>query len=317
MNNRKRRIAALCLILLTIFIGASIQASASNLIPAGKLTATLTPKKYVYNGKARKPTVAVRHGKKLLKENRDYTLSWAKGRKNVGAYQVTIHLHGKYTGDIKKSFTVVPKGTQLREVKGGESSFQLVWNKQTHQADGYQVQYGTDKNFRSKTNTITISGTKKTSTKVKKLKNGAKYYVRVRTWKMAEKVRYVSAWSKSKSVKTKQTIMIRVNDNSFKTVLNDSKATQAFIKQLPLKVKMEELNGNEKYFYMNESLPATDSYPGTIHAGDLMLYDSNCLVLFYKSFKTSYPYTSLGKISDPAGLEKAVGKGAVTVTFSK
>ena len=80
-------------------------------------------------------------------------------------------------------------------------------------------------------------------------------------------------------------------------------------------VSMEELNGNEKYTYLSQSLPTARVYPGQIHTGDLMLYDSDCLVLFYEDFATSCGYTPLGKVDDPAGLVEAVGSGAVEVTF--
>lgn len=46
-----------------------------------------------------------------------------------------------------------------------------------------------------------------------------------------------------------------------------------------------------------------------------MLYGNNTLVLFYKNFNTSYSYTKLGAIDNPAGLEAALGNGNVVVKF--
>ena len=90
----------------------------------------------------------------------------------------------------------------------------------------------------------------------------------------------------------------------------------AFKALLPLSVNMSELNGNEKLFRLPAGLPTRASTPASIRSGDVMLYGSNTVVLFYKSFPTTYSYTPIGRIDDPAGLERALGAGSVTVTFA-
>lgn len=110
-------------------------------------------------------------------------------------------------------------------------------------------------------------------------------------------------------------LKITVGGQSFNaTVYNGATAT-AFKARLPLTIHMSELNGNEKYFDLPNSLPANASNPGTIQTGDLMLYGSNTLVLFYKSFSTAYNYTRLARIDNHSGLAAALGSGNITVTF--
>ena len=112
-------------------------------------------------------------------------------------------------------------------------------------------------------------------------------------------------------------INVTVGTKTFTATLADSETANAFARLLPMTVAMNELNGNEKYHYLNSSLP-TDSYrPGTIQAGDLMLYGNNCLVLFYETFNSSYSYTRIGAIDNPTGLSEALGSGNVSVRFEK
>jgi len=110
-------------------------------------------------------------------------------------------------------------------------------------------------------------------------------------------------------------LRIRVGQRTFTaTLLNNATAT-AFKARLPLTRSMRELNGNEKYGDLTPGLPTNAANPGTIQPGDLMLYGSGTLVLFYESFRTSYSYTRLGQIDNPSGLAAALGTGNVTVTF--
>jgi len=113
----------------------------------------------------------------------------------------------------------------------------------------------------------------------------------------------------------KDTIEIIIGNAHFTAILESNAATAEFKKMLSLTVNMKDLNSNEKFFDFSTSLPANPSNPHTINSGDLMLWGSNTLVLFYKTFNTSYNYTKIGKIEDPSGLSQALGSGNVTVTF--
>ena len=112
-------------------------------------------------------------------------------------------------------------------------------------------------------------------------------------------------------------INIIIGSKTFTATLADSETGEAFAALLPLTVTMNELNGNEKYHYLSTSLPTAANQPGTIHAGDLMLYGNNCVVLFYETFNSGYSYTRIGALDDPSGLSDALGNGNVSVRFEK
>ena len=116
---------------------------------------------------------------------------------------------------------------------------------------------------------------------------------------------------------TAMSINVIVGNKTFTATLADNETGKAFAQLLPMTVTMNELNGNEKYHYLDSSLP-TDSYqPGTIQTGDLMLYSNNCVVLFYKTFSSGYSYTRIGVIDNPSDLAEALGTGSVSVRFEK
>jgi hypothetical protein len=114
---------------------------------------------------------------------------------------------------------------------------------------------------------------------------------------------------------TMNKMKITTGSATFTATLDDNPTTAAFKGMLPLTLEMVELNGNEKHCQLGRKLRADDANPGTLHAGDIMLWQSNTLVLFYETFHTSYSYTKLGRIDDASALAAAVGDGSVKVTF--
>ena len=103
-----------------------------------------------------------------------------------------------------------------------------------------------------------------------------------------------------------------INGEKLEIQLEDNATAVAFAKMLPLELTMSDLNSNEKYVYLDKTLP-TDSYnPGRVEAGDVMLFGNNCLVIFYESFDTEYSYTKIGHID---GLPE-LGAGDVVVKFA-
>ena len=171
-------------------------------------TLTLSKTSYTYDGKAKKPSVTVKDtaGKVIAASN--YTVSYAKGRKNVGVYSVKVTFKGEYKGTLSGSFKIVPKSTSVKSAKGGKKNVTVKWKKQTKQPTGYQIQYSTKKKFTSGVKTVTIKKNKTTSKKIAKLKKNTKYYVRIRTYKTVKvngkSTKVYSSWSKVKSAKTKR-----------------------------------------------------------------------------------------------------------------
>lgn len=110
-----------------------------------------------------------------------------------------------------------------------------------------------------------------------------------------------------------KTMKVNINKKSYSINLEDNDTARSFANLSPLELTMNELNGNEKYVYLDTSLPTDSFKPKKINAGDVMLYGNNCLVIFYKTFDTSYSYTKIGHIDNLPDL----GSGDISVIFEK
>ena len=104
-------------------------------------------------------------------------------------------------------------------------------------------------------------------------------------------------------------LKIYINNEEYDINLENNETVKELVNLLPLEVTMNELNGNEKYIYLDNKLSTNSSNPKHINAGDVMLYGNNCLVIFYESFDTSYSYTRIGHINNLPNL----GNGNIKV----
>jgi hypothetical protein len=112
-------------------------------------------------------------------------------------------------------------------------------------------------------------------------------------------------------------IQIKVGTNTFTATLADNATAKAFVEMLPLSMNMTDHLRNEKYYDLPNSLPTDTFRPGTIRTGDILLWGARTLVLFYKTFSSSYSYTRIGCVDDTTGLANALGSGNVVVVFER
>lgn len=106
-----------------------------------------------------------------------------------------------------------------------------------------------------------------------------------------------------------------INDKSYKVSLENNETVKELINMLPMTITMDDLNSNEKYCYLDKSLPTNSQSVETINRGDLMLFGNNCIVLFYETFSTSYQYTKIGHLDDVSNLKEELVSHSVEVTF--
>ena len=98
-------------------------------------------------------------------------------------------------------------------------------------------------------------------------------------------------------------VYIDINNKKLEIDLENNSTVSALVQMLPLNLSMSDLNSNEKYVYLNESLPTNTYSPKHIETGDVMLFGDNCLVIFYESFNTSYSYSKIGHINNLPSLD--------------
>lgn len=159
----------------------------------------LSAKSYVYNGKERRPPVTVTDLSGKTIRPQEYRIDYAKGRRAVGTYKVTVIFRGdRYTGQLSDTFTIRPPKVSLNKVQDARGKKMTIQWKRAVSVSGYQIQYGTASSFKG-ARSLQVSS-KKTAQTIGKLVKGKRYYVRIRAYKTVSGRPIYSDWSVKKSV---------------------------------------------------------------------------------------------------------------------
>ena len=185
-----------------------------------KTAAVTIPKKSAPTVTVKDSTVTVSNKSQTtkldVKADEDAKLTYKSDNKSVkvdknGKVTISKNFVGKATVTVtatvngvkttkKVTITVNPKGTTFRAVYNGAGKKLKAYWKRNSQVTGYQLQYGTNKNFTG-CKTVTLKSNQYTGSVRAGLKKNATYYVRIRTYKRVSGKTYYSDWSKVKSFK--------------------------------------------------------------------------------------------------------------------
>ena len=147
-------------------LNAAVSALVKKTVAISSSDVKLNTVTYVYDGKAKNPTVSVKVNNNTLVKDTDYTVSY-KNNVNAGTASVTVTGKGSYTSSVTKTFKISPKSiskpTSVTKVsvktytgKQIKPSVQIKIGTKTLSANkDYSVTYGVNKIGKG---TITITG---------------------------------------------------------------------------------------------------------------------------------------------------------------
>ena len=148
---------------------------------------------YEYTGKTIKPDFAAFNKNcRLLREKKDYKITYSKGRKKVGKYSFTVKF--KKGKDKKKKFyfSIIPTTVDFSKVSLKGRTLKLKWRKHAKETTGFEIKYSPDG---KKWKTVRIKNKKATSKTVRFNKSPKYWQVNIRAYKVVKGKKYYSYWN--------------------------------------------------------------------------------------------------------------------------
>lgn len=146
----------------------------------------------LFTGKEIKPSVEIKDGDLVLKNETDYTVSY-NNNINTGKATVTITGKGDYSGTKTATFNIIPTVVKSLKVKSqSDKKITLKWAKNDGEVTGYKIYM-----YNSKTKKYEYVGkTKDTNYTIKNLKKTKKYKFKVRAYKNIDGTQYFGSYAR-------------------------------------------------------------------------------------------------------------------------
>ena len=133
-------------------------------------------------------------------------------KNEVTGTEAALAEKNKELEDVQKKLSasqakLPPAKTTIKKPKALKNGFIVKWKKlpeaELNKIAGYQIQYSTSKKFKTGNKKVLVKNPNKYQKKIRKLKAGKRYYVRIRSYKITDGKKIYSEWSKVKKVRTK------------------------------------------------------------------------------------------------------------------
>lgn len=164
--------------------------------------------KKIYGDKAFKLSASAKTAISYKSSNKKVA-DYKKGKINIkgcGTATITVSAGNANYAKVSKKVTikVLPKKASVKKLVSKKSrQITVAWKRQK-EAAGYVVEYTTDRKFKKKVKKVEIKKNTTTSTTIKKLSGGKKYYVRVKAYTKINKKKQFGSAGKVQNVKVKR-----------------------------------------------------------------------------------------------------------------
>ncbi|MBQ6449561.1 hypothetical protein IJJ08_01500 [bacterium] len=112
-------------------------------------------------------------------------------------------------------------------------------------------------------------------------------------------------------------LRVRLGGHEYLGRFEDNPTTRKLKSGCPWRLELADQDRLAKFCLLEGvKLPTDARRPEQITPGQFYLYEDNCLVLFYQPARTSYRYTYLGELLDPAKLIDYIGYHQTTLELA-